>query len=75
MSRANNLIQIQEVIDMTIAFRKVKNEQIWKAANGTTIRYNPFFELFDVNRGTFFASAKTLQEAKKIASTDLRFCR
>lgn len=58
---------------MAIKFRKVKNEQIWKAANGTTIQYNIFFKQYVVNRGTFFESASTLEQAKEIASTDYRF--
>lgn len=58
---------------MTIKFRKVKNERTWKAANGTTIQYNIFFEQYVVNRGTFFESASTLAQAKEIANTDYRF--
>ena len=58
----------------TMKFRKVKGKQTWIGENKeTSITYNPIFEDYQVNKRTFFAFAKTLEEAKKIANTDYRF--
>ena len=55
-------------------FRKVKGEPIWIGENGkTSITYNSAFGDYQVNKNTFFAFAKTLEEAKTIANTDYRF--
>lgn len=62
----------EEVIEMK--FRKVKGEQTWIGENKKTfITYDPFFKQYCVNKKTFFAFAKTLEEAKYIANTDYRF--
>jgi len=56
-------------------FRKVRNEEMWIAQNGTTIRYNHFFGQYDINRGTFFEFAKTLNEAMDVARHSSTFNR
>ena len=53
-------------------FRKVNGKNEWKAQNGCRIFVN-FWGNYTVNKGTFFEFADSLEEAKKIASTDYRF--
>ena len=60
---------------MGLKFKKVKNQDIWEAPNGTDIIYDPIFNEYSIERNSFFAFAKTLRAAKRIANTDLRFAK
>ena len=65
--------QMEVQIMKKVKFTKVRNKNIWKASTGAEIRYNIFFEQYDVQKATRFAFAKTLEEAKEIVETDRRF--
>ena len=56
-----------------MTWRKIRNKQEWKNENGVRIVYNPFFENYQIEKKTFFKSASTLEEAKKIAETHYYF--
>lgn len=58
---------------MAVTFKKVKNKMFWKASTGADIQYSEMFKHYSVHKGSFFAHTATLEEAKKLVATDMRF--
>lgn len=54
-------------------WRKTRNKQEWKSNTGVRIVWNVFFQIYQIERGTFFGYAKTLEEAKRVVETDCHF--
>jgi len=54
-------------------WRKTRNKQEWKSNTGVRIVWNVFFQIYQIERGTFFGYAKTLEEAKRVVETDYHF--
>ena len=57
----------------TVKWRKTRNKQEWKSNTGVRIVWNVFFQVYQIERRTFFGHAKTLEEAKRVAETDYHF--
>ena len=48
-------------------WRKMPNRLEWKSSTGVRIVWNPWFKIFQIDKGYTYAHAKSLKDAKEIA--------